>query len=81
MKKDLNKYYFLIILIFSFYSTLILANPMKTICSITINSSDEIEQFKKFMSPTDWKFIELTTLNVTNENKSDSPNNDWLSTS
>jgi hypothetical protein len=54
---------------------------MKTICSITINSSDEIEQFKKFMSPTDWKFIELTTLNVTNENKSDSPNNDWLSTS
>jgi hypothetical protein len=32
----------------------------KTVCSMTLNSSDEIESFRKHLSPQGFKFIELT---------------------
>ncbi|MFZ4403156.1 MAG: hypothetical protein ACOYOK_03560, partial [Pseudobdellovibrionaceae bacterium] len=34
----------------------------KTVCSITINSDQEINAFKKNLSPDLWNFVELTTL-------------------
>ncbi len=34
----------------------------KTVCSITINSDEEINAFKKNLSPDLWNFVELTTL-------------------
>ena len=40
-----------------FYSPLIGAKYQ--VCSVTINSSDEIETFKEFLSPKDFQFVEL----------------------
>ncbi len=37
-------------------------SAQKTVCSITINSDDEIKEFKKTLSPKLWNFIELTEL-------------------
>ena len=47
---------FLLFLAF-FYSPLTLAKYQ--VCSITINSSDEINTFKEFLSPNDFDFVEL----------------------
>lgn len=38
-----------------------LAEAKKTVCSITINSSDEINMFKSKLSSTDFNFVELTS--------------------
>lgn len=35
----------------------------KTVCSITINSTEEVNAFKKALDPELWKFIELTQVN------------------
>lgn len=37
-------------------------NEKKTVCSVTINSDNEIEQFKKRLSKDLWNFIELTQI-------------------
>lgn len=46
----------------------------KNICSITINSDDEINAFKKYLSPNQFNFIELTQFG-NNKNKNSS---EWL---
>lgn len=56
----------------------------KNVCSITINSNDEIELFKKSLSPKDFNFIELTLVNSdknksqNNENEESSNKDNWL---
>lgn len=49
---------FTAVFLFSFAS----AEDKKTVCSITINSDDEIKEFKKSFSPRIWNFVELTNL-------------------
>ena len=53
-----------------FYNPLALAKYQ--VCSITINSSSEIETFKEFLSPTDFDFIELlpSTINEKQDHSS-----------
>lgn len=41
------------------------ANQLKTVCSITINSNDEINAMKSALSPKEFQFIELTELRDT----------------
>jgi hypothetical protein len=38
------------------------ADEKKNVCSITINSSEEINLFKKAFNPSQWNFIELTQI-------------------
>ncbi len=45
----------------------------KNLCSITINSNQEVELFKKKLSAADWNFIELT------DNATDSTDKNWFS--
>ncbi len=51
-----------ILFITVFLSCLTNASDKKTVCSITINSDDEIKEFKKSFSPHLWNFVELTNL-------------------
>ncbi|MFZ4403485.1 MAG: hypothetical protein ACOYOK_05225, partial [Pseudobdellovibrionaceae bacterium] len=48
----------------------------KTVCSITINSDEEINTFKKNLSPDLWNFVELTTLNSGGANQDNKK--DWM---
>lgn len=50
---------FIFILLSAFTSSVL---AKKTICSITINSNDEIEAAKKAISPDDFDFVELTQM-------------------
>ena len=54
-------------------TTASLAEAKKTVCSMAINSSDEINAFKSELSPNDFDFVELT------KNKSDG--GDWFKNS
>ena len=58
------------LLLMLFYNPLVLAKYQ--VCSITINSSSEIETFKEFLSPTDFDFIELlpSTINEKQDHSS-----------
>ena len=58
-------------MLFQIYLSLILLSSLllapalsqaaqKNVCTITLNSSDEAELFKKHLNPADWNFIELT---------------------
>lgn len=48
------------------------ATPQKNICTVTLNSSEEVILFKKHFSPIDWNFIELT------ENATSEQDTQWL---
>ena len=48
------------ILVFLFCSAYANATAKKNLCTVTINSTDESDLFKKRLSPNDWNFIELT---------------------
>lgn len=49
-----------VILFFVVYSTHAYGLVKKNLCTVTINSTDEADLFKKRLSPHDWNFIELT---------------------
>lgn len=53
-------------------TSLISAADKKTVCSVTINSSEEINLFKKYLNENDFNFVELTE---------SSEDDDWLSVS
>ena len=54
---------FIILLLFFVWPCLTLAKAKYQVCSITINSSDEIEVFKKYLShSSDFEFVELVPL-------------------
>ncbi|MCY4320921.1 MAG: hypothetical protein OXC37_00730 [Bdellovibrionaceae bacterium] len=56
--------YFLVFLIFS---SPLISLAKYQVCSITINSSDEIEVFKKFLDPEDFEFVELLPQSINEE--------------
>ena len=65
----MKKLSLILILIHILAASLALAQNQKTVCSITLNSSHEIELFKKHLSPLDWKFVELVPRNEDPENQ------------
>ena len=65
--------YKLVLFLSLFYSSLALAKYQ--VCSITINSPDEIETFKQFLSPKDFEFVELLPAKV---NPAQDHSSDWF---
>ena len=47
-----------------------LAQTKQTVCSVTINSSEEIEIFKRNLNPQEFNFVELTDYKASDSNSS-----------
>ncbi|NUN04335.1 MAG: hypothetical protein HUU57_01120 [Bdellovibrio sp.] len=58
-----------------------LAAEKKNVCAMTINSNDEIELFKKHLSPEQFNFIELTETVDEKADANGNENNAWLKAS
>lgn len=69
-----NLYSFLFFKIF-FFASLVIAQAQtptkKTVCAVTINSNNEIELFKKNLSPQLWNFVELTDYKMQDDQEQD----------
>ncbi len=52
-------FYTITLALMFFYPSLATAKEKRLVCSITINSDDEIKTFKKFLSSDDFQFVEL----------------------
>lgn len=57
---------------FLFLAPLAVFAAPKNICTVTLNSNEEAELFKKHLNPADWNFIELT------QNALNDQDNQWL---
>ncbi|MBL7545972.1 MAG: hypothetical protein JNL11_19290 [Bdellovibrionaceae bacterium] len=69
-----------LILSLTFLGNFAFSTTKKTVCSITINSSNEVDQFKKHFSSKDWNFVELVPkTDETQTNNSNQANDKhWL---
>lgn len=61
--------FILLLLSLSFQYSQAATIAKKNLCTITINSNEEAELFKKHLPAKDWNFIELTTEDAQSENK------------
>lgn len=59
----------IIVILILIQSNYIFATSKKNLCSITINSNEEVELFKQYLSPDQWNFIELAPDQNQPENK------------
>ncbi len=67
--------YLIFFFIFIFTTEALTKTPKKTVCSITINSSEEIETFKKHFDSKIWNFVELTSVG---QNQDYSSRHEWF---
>lgn len=66
-----------LVLILMFFSTVVWAQPYN-ICTVTLNSKDEIEVFKKHLPSDKFNFIELTEAAKNTATTEQQKNNFWL---
>lgn len=75
MKNQCGQFLVLLAIVFSASAW---AGPKKNVCTITINSNDEMLLFKKYLNPSEFNFIELTDYRSDGPAGGDSSNKSFM---